>query len=32
VPLYEESAQIIIETTGKMPEEIVTEILKQVGE
>ncbi|WP_207940579.1 shikimate kinase [Enterococcus sp. DIV2402] len=32
VPLYEESAQIIIETTGKTPQEIVTEILKQVGE
>lgn len=32
VPLYEESARIIIETTGKTPEEIVTEILKQVGE
>ncbi|KAF1301520.1 shikimate kinase [Enterococcus saccharolyticus] len=32
VPLYEESASHIIDTTGKSPEEIVQEILNQVGE
>ena len=31
VPLYEESAKIVIETTGRTPEEIVQEILAKVG-
>lgn len=30
-PLYEESAKIIIETTGRTPEDIVKEILNKVG-
>lgn len=30
-PLYEETAKIIIETTNKTPEEIVQEIIEQVG-
>ncbi len=32
VPLYEESATCIIETTDRTPEDIVQEILSQVGE
>ena len=32
IPFYEESASIIVETTCKSPEEIVSEILEQVGE
>lgn len=32
VSLYEESGTIIVETTNKLPEEILEEILKQVGE
>lgn len=31
VPLYEESAKIVIETTGRTPEEIAKEILEKVG-
>lgn len=32
IPLYEESARIVIETTGKTPQQIVTDILTKVGE
>jgi len=31
IPFYEESANIIIETTGKTPDEITAEILAKVG-
>ncbi|WP_430609084.1 shikimate kinase [Enterococcus sp. DIV0876] len=32
IPFYEESASLVVETTGKAPHEIVTEILAKVGE
>ncbi len=32
IPLYEESANLVIETTAKTPNEIVEEILAEVGE
>ena len=32
IPLYEESARLVVETTAKTPAEIVEEILAKVGE
>lgn len=32
IPFYEESASLVVDTTGKTPEEIVAEILAKVGE
>ncbi|HJE16507.1 MAG TPA: shikimate kinase, partial [Enterococcus casseliflavus] len=31
IPLYEETASLIVETTNKAPEEIVQEILIKAG-